>query len=142
MAKDDKRKPRPFDLRDLRDEWLKLFAETEWFKQNERLMMRALVDKGCRFLEHHGDVETRFELVLPEPASPPPQRQAETRSPKSLIEAEVTRRVAAGEHYDTITGLSRSLHEWMKTGSGKPLASRTIENRLRDWGLWPLPSKK
>ena len=62
----------------------------------------------------------------------------ETRSPKSLIEEEVRRRVAAGERWDSITKFSQTLHEWMKTVSDKPLAPRTIENRLREWGLWPL----
>ena len=49
---------------------------------------------------------------------------------------------AAGERWDSITALSQSLHEWMKSVSGKPYAARTIENRLRDWDLWPLLSKK
>jgi hypothetical protein len=75
MAKDTKRKPKPFNVRDLRNERLKLFAENEWFKQNERLMMRALGDKGCRFLDHGDDAETRFEIVLPEPASPPSRQE-------------------------------------------------------------------
>jgi hypothetical protein len=84
------------------------------------------------------------ELITELKTSPPPPRQdqAETRSPKSLIEAEVERRVAAGERYDRITDLSRSLTEWMKIVSDRPLKPRSIENRLRDWGLWPLPPKK
>jgi hypothetical protein len=64
------------------------------------------------------------------------------QSPKVLIEAEVVRRANAGEHYGTITELSRSLHTWMKATGTRPLAARTIENRLRDWGLWPLPPPK
>jgi hypothetical protein len=67
---------------------------------------------------------------------------AELTSSKTLIAAEVMRRAAAGEHYGTITALSKSLHAWMKATGGRPLAARTIENRLRDWALWPLPPPK
>jgi hypothetical protein len=74
--------------------------------------------------------------------APPCQHQEESRSSKSLITAEVERRVAAGERYDNITPLSESLHEWMKTVSAKPLKPRSIENLLHKLKLWPLPPKK
>jgi hypothetical protein len=62
-----------------------------------------------------------------------------SRSSKSLIVEEVERRVAAGERWDSIRKFSESLHQWMNTLKGvKPLAALTIENRLRDWKLWPL----
>ena len=66
-----------------------------------------------------------------------------SRSSKTLIVEEIQRRVAAGERWDSVTKFSESLHEWMKTLRGvKPLAARTIENRLRDWKLWPLQFPK
>jgi hypothetical protein len=64
------------------------------------------------------------------------------RSGKSLIEAEVKRRAKAGERWDSITKLSWSLNEWMKTVSDKPLEPRSIENILREGDLWSLLSKK
>jgi hypothetical protein len=67
---------------------------------------------------------------------------AAAQAPKALIEAEVMRRVAAGKSYRGITELARSLHSWMQTAGHRPLKVRTIENRLRDWSLWPLPPSK
>jgi len=65
------------------------------------------------------------------------------RAAKHLITEEVRRRIAAGERWDSITRFSENLHEWMKTLYGvKPLAARTIANRLRDWKLWPLQLPK
>ncbi|HVQ81523.1 MAG TPA: hypothetical protein VMS82_16535 [Pseudolabrys sp.] len=78
----------------------------------------------------------------------PADNGAETTSPlqrqagKSLIEAEVRRRAAAGEHWDSITELSESLREWMETVSDRPLKARSIENCLREKDLWSLLSKK
>ena len=63
----------------------------------------------------------------------------ETQSPKSLIEAEVKRRVVAGERWDFITKLSLSLNA---VDGLRPLNPRTIENYLRKLGLWPLRSSK
>jgi hypothetical protein len=79
-------------------------------------------------------------LLPPDDGGTAPPRQH--RVAKRLIEAEVKRRAAAGERWDSITELSLSLHKWMKTVSPKPLAHRTIENGLRKWDLWPLLSKK
>jgi len=82
--------------------------------------------------------------LLPEQTAAAPVTPIPTgsKSSKSLIEVEVKKRAAAGERWDSITKASVSLHEWMKTVSAKPLESRTIENRLRDWDLWHLISKK
>jgi hypothetical protein len=67
----------------------------------------------------------------------------EAPSNKKLIEDEVGRRAETGEQYANSTELARSLHEWMKTVSARPLEVGTIVNGLRDWGLWPLqPPKK
>jgi hypothetical protein len=65
----------------------------------------------------------------------------ETRSAKSLIKAEVDRRVSAGEHAQSITKLSKSIAERLKT-RGVHRYPRTIENYLRALKLWPLPTKK
>ena len=81
----------------------------------------------------------RLNLLPPDDTD---SNQVETRSGKRLIEAEVKRRAAEGERWDSITRLSENLHEWMKTVSDKPLVAKSIENGLRDWGLWPLISKK
>ena len=86
----------------------------------------------------------RRKLLPPDDVAiaPPRHPQAEALSSKSLIEAEVERRVAAGERYDTITALSQSLWKWMETASERPLKPRSIENLLRETDLWPLPPKK
>ena len=55
------------------------------------------------------------------------------------IEAEVKRRAAAGDVPESITDFSRELASKMAGVPGvRPLKPRTIENRLRDWRLWPI----
>jgi hypothetical protein len=79
--------------------------------------------------------------LLPRDDVLPGQSQAKRLAPKRLIEAEVKRRAAAGERYDSIKDVSLDLHEWLKTIGAKPLAPRTIENYLRG-DLFRLLSKK
>jgi hypothetical protein len=71
-------------------------------------------------------------------ASPP---AAEAQSSKTLIKSEVDRIVAAGERWESITAVSKSINERLKT-KGVHLEPRTIENYLRKLKLWPFPTKK
>jgi hypothetical protein len=58
---------------------------------------------------------------------------------KRWLEAEVKRREAAGDVPKSISDFSRELASKMAGVPGlSPLKARTIENRLRDWGLWPV----
>lgn len=95
-----------------------LMAQIEEMERSERRRMREMVEVD--------------DLL-----APPYQRQAEIQSSKTLIAAEVQRRVAAGERYGTITELSVSLRQWMKAVHGRSLAARSIEHRLRELGLFP-----
>jgi hypothetical protein len=85
----------------------------------------------------HEDVLSRLpeQSVVPVPTGSKP-------SNKTLITVEVERRAAAGEHWDNITPLSENLSGWLKAVHDRTLEPRTIENRLRDWDLWSLLSKK
>jgi hypothetical protein len=58
---------------------------------------------------------------------------------KRWLEAEVKRREAAGDVPKSISDFSRELASKMAGVPGvRPLKARTIENRLRDWELWPV----
>jgi len=62
------------------------------------------------------------------------------QSTKRLIADDVKRRVAAGEHWDSIVDLSETMKNEVR--GLRHLRPRTIENNLRNWTLWPLPANK
>jgi hypothetical protein len=78
-------------------------------------------------------------ISAPAAAASPPA--AEAQSSKTLIKSEVDRIVAAGERWESITAVSKSINERLKT-KGVHLKPRTIENYLRKLKLWPFPTKK
>ena len=77
-------------------------------------------------------------MSKPLPAKPARGRRL---SSKVVLKREVNRMRAAGEIPATITELSRKLRQRLldlsTTHNVKPLKRRSIENRLRDWELWP-----
>jgi hypothetical protein len=98
-------------------------------------------------LESHG-VETWLTRVRPTLCAPKaaPAKRLPRLSAKTLITAEVKRRTELGNVPATITLFSRELAEFMlsrkKAGDRVcPLMARTIENRLRDWKLFPIKKR-
>ena len=68
-------------------------------------------------------------------------RMTKALSRANWLHDAVERRVAAGDAPRGITELSRQLAEEMKTSGLHAYKARTIENRLRDWELWPVRVK-
>lgn len=97
---------------------------------------------------------TRVRPTLKEPNRPMAKPWATKPAPvkrlssKKWLTAEIKRMGAAGEIPPTITEFSRELRLRMLDASKtddrvSPLKTRTIENRLRDWKLWPVnPTSK
>jgi hypothetical protein len=69
---------------------------------------------------------------------------SDRKSPKEWIRAYVERRRAIGDIPNTITQFSREIASAMRDDDDceRSLKCRSIENRLRDWDLWPVGQAK
>ena len=92
---------------------------------------------------------TRVRPTLKKPNRPMAKPWATAPAPvkrlssKVVLEREVDRVRAAGEIFPTITELSRTLRQRLLDLNKRdkrvfPLKTRSIENRLRDYTLWPI----
>lgn len=106
-----------------------------------RPYMRWQLDRGSFRIEGVLFRNALFRLswgVRPAAAS---MRKTKANSRANWLHDAVERRVAAGDAPRGITELSRQLAEEMKTSGLHAYKARTIENRLRDWELWPVRVK-
>jgi hypothetical protein len=105
----------------------------------------AIVDGQARVIPLKALSPGNYEYRLSEVAvrrafaRQPPTDTAPAISSATWIENAVEERRAAGKTYPNITALSVELSKAMEVDpQANPLKPRTIENRLREWGLWPL----